>query len=391
LYLFQGPVYFHLAIPLILMLWGFSAQDDRRTWFVLVIASVWSGISRINWYPVPGLLASALFLLEVPYQGKKLWRYLLRPTLWSLVGFAVAFASQRIYIALSDIPDANFFYTSLTSNLLWYRLFPNASYSLGVLPATLIASLPMWAAMLTALRQRRADLHPLRLGLIFVALLALFAGGLVVSMKIGGGVDIHNLDAYLSMLLIVTVYLVFARYTPETGSLASPISLHWGVLALLVAVPAWFGLQGGVTFKTYDAARTDAVLAELQAQVDAVNAQGGEILFITQRHLVSMHMLNSVEMIPEYEREELMEMAMGNNQDYLQIFRKDLESQRFAAIVVDPLSYRLLGKNYAFGEENNAWVRRAMKPILCNYREAAIFPEDQVAIYVPPQGEPHCP
>ena len=391
LYLFQGPVYFHLAIPLILMLWGFSAQDDRRTWIVLIIASIWSGISRINWYPMPGILASVLYLLEVPYQGKKLRRYLLKPVLWIVTGFGIAFATQRAYIVFSGIPDPEFFYTSLTSNLLWYRLFPNASYSLGVLPAALIASLPMWVAMLAILRQRRAVLHPLRLGLILAALLVLFAGGLVVSMKIGGGVDIHNLDAYLSTLLIVVAYLVFARYTPETGSLVNPVNLHWSVLAVLVAVPAWFALQGSVSFKTYDPVRTEAVLAELQAQVDAVDAQGGQILFITQRHLVSMHMLNGVEMVPEYEREELMEMAMGNNQDYLQIFRTDMEGQRFAAIVVDPLSYRLLGKNYAFGEENNAWVRRAMKPILCNYQEAAVFPEHQVAIYVPQVGERHCP
>jgi len=391
LYLFQGPVYFHLAVPLILMLWGYSKQNDRRTWIFLILASIWSGLSRINWYPMPGILASVLFLLEVPYQGKKLWRYLLKPALWSVVGFGIAFATQRAYIALSGIPDADFFYTSLTSNLLWYRLFPNASYQLGVLPAALIASLPMWGAMLTVLRQRRAEVHPLRLVLIFTALLALFAGGLVVSMKIGGGVDIHNLDAYLGLLLIVTAYLVFAGYTSETESPASPINLHWSVLALLVAVPVWFALQGSVSLKTYDSTRTGAVLAELQAQVDEVNAQGDEILFITQRHLVSMHMLDGVTMIPEYEREELMEMAMGDNQDYLQIFRVDMESQRFAAIVVDPLSYRLLGKNYAFGEENNAWVRRVMKHILCNYQEAMVFPEDQVAIYVPQEGERQCP
>ena len=104
-----------------------------------------------------------------------------------------------------------------------------------------------------------------------------------------------------------------------------------------------------------------------------------------------MHMLNGVKMIPEYEREELMEMAMGDNQDYLQIFQADMENQRFAAIIVDPLSYRLLGQNYAFGEENNAWVRRVMKPILCNYQEDAIFPADQIAIYVPQQGKRQCP
>jgi hypothetical protein len=160
---------------------------------------------------------------------------------------------------------------------------------------------------------------------------------------------------------------------------------------LLVAVPAWFALQGSVAVKTFDAARAEAVLAQIQAQVDDTNARGGEILFITQRHLVSMQMLNNVRMVPEYEREELMEMAMGNNQAYLKIFREDMAAQRFNLILVDPLNYRLLGKHYAFGEENNAWAQRVMKPILCNYQESDLFPEDQVAIYVPQEGTRQCP
>ena len=391
LYLLQGPVYFHLAIPLLLILWGFSVDDDRRNWLVLIIASIWSGLSRINWYLMPGILASVLFLLKVPYQGKKLFRYLLKPALWFIVGFGIAFASQQVYIAFSGIPNLEFFYTSLTSNLLWYRLFPNTSYSVGVLPAALIASLPMWTAIYLALRQRRRDLHPLRLGLIFAALLVLFIGGLVVSMKIGGGVDIHNLDAYLSMLLIVTAYIVFRKYTPEDGEVSKLFTLPWGLVVLLIAVPAWFLLQSNGGFKAYDPARAQTVIQKIQAYVDDANTQDREILFITQRHLISMHMLDDVEMTPEYEREELMEMAMGNNQEYLQIFRADMESQRFAAIVVDPLAYRLLGKNYAFGEENNAWVRRVMKHILCNYQEALVIPEDQIAIYVPQVGERQCP
>ena len=391
LYLFQVPVYFHLAVPLTLMLWGYSSQNDRRTWFVLILTSIWSGLSRINWYPMPGILASVLFLLEVPYQSKKFWRYLLKPILWTFVGFGVALATQRIYIAISGIPNPEFFYTSLTSNLLWYRLFPNASYSIGVMPAALIASLPMWIAIFVVLRQRRTDFHPLRLTLIFAALLVLFAGGLVVSMKIGGGVDIHNLDAYFSTMLIVTAYIVFRKYTLETNENIIPLTFPWGLAVLLVAVPAWFllGANGGT--RVYDAARTQTALDELQTRVDEANAQSNEVLFITQRHLASMHMLDNVEMIPEYEREELMEMAMGDNQEYLKIFRADMENQRFAAIVVDPLSYRLLGRDYVFGEENNAWVRHVMKPILCNYREDVVFPADQIAIYVPQEGMRQCP
>ena len=65
----------------------------------------------------------------------------------------------------------------------------------------------MWFAITLRSSPAPWGVHLLRLGLIFAALLVLFAGGLVVSMKIGGGVDIHNLDAYLSLLLIVTVYL----------------------------------------------------------------------------------------------------------------------------------------------------------------------------------------
>lgn len=390
LYLFQGPIYLHLTIPLILMLWGYSTQNDRRTWIFLIIASVWSGLSRLNWYPVPGILASVLYLLEVPYQGHNFWRYLRKPMLWFTLGVIIAFSTQRLYISLSGIPNPELFYTSLTSNLLWYRLFPNASYGIGVLPAALIASSPPWLVMSTILR-RGGDFHPLRLSLIFAALLTLFIGGLVVSMKIGGGVDIHNLDAYLGILLIVTAYLVFGKYTSENGELRKSTPLDWKAALLLIAVPAWFLLGSNAGIKTYSETWTQAVLRMLQAQVDATITQNGEILFITQRHLISMGMLDNVEMVPEYEREELMEMAMGNNQKYLQIFRTDMENQRFVAIVVDPLSYRLLGKYYSFGEENNAWVRRVMKPILCNYQEYEVFSEDQIAIYTPQKGERTCP
>jgi len=153
----------------------------------------------------------------------------------------------------------------------------------------------------------------------------------------------------------------------------------------------WSGIQSNIGLRSYDDQRTQIVLTDLQARVDQVNAQGGEILFITQRQLISMGMLHGVTLIPEYEREDLMEMAMGNNDIYLQNFRNDVQNQRFALIVVDPLKYRLLGKNYPFGEENNVWVSRVMKQILCNYREEALFPADSIALYVPQAGERHCP
>jgi hypothetical protein len=391
LFIWMGPVYFHLAIPVIIVLIGFSSHDDRRSWVAVLVASIWCGWSRVNWYPMPGMIAAVLYLMEVPVSGKPLWRYLLKPALWFVIGTLTAFAAQRVYIALSGIPASELFYTSLTSDLLWNRLWPNSSYFLGILPAAILASLPSWIAMYIVVRSRRQDWHPVRLFFLFAALFVLFVGGVIVSLKIGGGANLHNMDAYFSLTLIVLAYLVFARYRRENGESAQPVAVPWLVVVLLLLMPVWAYGQFDLGLRTYDSARTAKVLSELQGYVDDVNAQGGEILFITQRHLISMHMLTGVELVPEYEREDLMEMAMGNDVPYLDQFGDDMENQRFALIVVDPLNYKLLPEDRSFAEENNVWVRRVMKQILCNYREEAIFPEDELALYVPREGTRQCP
>lgn len=162
------------------------------------------------------------------------------------------------------------------------------------------------------------------------------------------------------------------------------------LVALIVLVPVWLGQRPSSAFVSYDRAAGQAAITELQRRVDAVNAAGGEILFITQRHLIAMNMLHSVKLIPEYEREELMEMAMADNQVYLDEFKAEIRARRFSAIVVDPLAVNLLGSDYSMGEENNAWVRYVAKPVLCNYRADQTFAGDHIVIYVP-QETPQCP
>jgi hypothetical protein len=316
----------------------------------------------------------------------------------------VAFLSMQAYIALSGIEKTGDFYTSLTSTLLWYRLWPNATYSLGVLPGIALYSLPMW--MVLGIVFARRDMHPLRVGLLVFGLAVLFLGGIVVSMKIGGGGDIHNMDAYGVALIVIAAHLFFGRYTPEmvvehrrdtvveqrrdSGETRQPVKFHWVVAALLVLGMVWFAQRASIGVVTYDKAESQVTLTELQRQVDLVNASGGEILFITQRHLIAMKMLQSVQLIPEYEREELMEMAMANNEAYLDRFKAEIRAQRFAAIVVDPLAVNLLGSDYAMGEENNAWARFVAKQVLCHYRADQTFAADRIVVYVP-QETPTCP
>jgi hypothetical protein len=387
--LFTLPLYLHLAVPVFILLWGFSARNERRTWLWLVLASIWAGLSRLNWYPMPGMLAAALYFLEVPAE-KKGWSYLLKPAVWFVVSTAIAFLSMQIYIALSGISNPGDFYTSLSSTKLWERLWPNSSYFLGVLPGIVIFSAPLWLVLFYGWRVGGARDKSRATWLLLLELLVLFVGGLVVSMKIGGGADIHNMDAYVVLLLVIAGYLLFgARHAQQA---AQPVRAYpWAIIALLVLVPAWFSVLDKASFWQYDPASSQATLAGLQQEVDQVNSQGGEILFITQRHLISMHMLKGVTLVPEYEREELMEMAMAQNTAYLQVFRADLQKHRFAAIVVDPLRYNFVGDEEAMGAENNAWTRYIVKNILCFYREGPSYPDDHIAIYVPQTGAQQCP
>ena len=409
-YFLTLPLYLHLAVPVFIMLWGFSATNNRRTWIALIVASIWAGLSRLNWYPVPGILAVVLFLMEAPnvkqeistqyairnrYYVLRIAYYVLRslvkPFAWFIIGTIIAFFTQRLYIAFSGIPNAGDFYTSLRSSLLWDRLWPNPSYILGIVPGIVIFSLPLWLAIGMGMWQRRQRSNPLRAGLVGLALLVLFGGGVLVSLKIGGGADLHNMDAYAVLLMIIAAYVFFGRIAPESGQESTQPKFHWAIIALLVLVPAWFILQGKSSFWTYDPAQAQATLTALQRRVDSIQASGGEVLFITQRHLIAMHMLHDVTLIPEYEREELMEMAMAGNETYLDEFRAQLRAHRFAAIVVDQLTINFVGEGEAMGAENDAWTRYVSKRILCTYRQDEIFAADRIAVYVPQEGDGQCP
>ncbi|MCX6071825.1 MAG: hypothetical protein NTU91_13380 [Chloroflexi bacterium] len=223
LFLMQGPVYYHLLLSAWIVLMGASGSRRRRTILVVILASAWAGISRVNWYPVPAILAIALYLLEQPLTGtrRRMVTYLGWPLAYAVAGGLAAFAAGRAYAALSGNPVAEFG-SSFTSDLLWYRLLPSATYPLGVLPGSLLASAgPILLVILWA-RYHRRGMHPIRWIGLAGALAGLLAGGLVVSAKIGGGGNLHNLDAYLVLLLVIAVYMAFDRAECDTA----PSALH---------------------------------------------------------------------------------------------------------------------------------------------------------------------
>jgi len=116
------------------------------------------------------------------------WRW---PLAWIVSGSLLAFLSSAAYAQLSG-NSLSQFGSSFTSDLLWYRLMPNATYPMGILPGIGIAILPPALLIACSLRQPVAR-DPFRLTLLIGVLAVLLLGGLVVSVKIGGGGDLHNL------------------------------------------------------------------------------------------------------------------------------------------------------------------------------------------------------
>jgi hypothetical protein len=370
LFIFQGPVYYHLLVCTAIVLGGFDRRHFWRSLLAVALASLWAGISRVNWLPMPAFLALAIYLLETPLGGwKQLKSYLLPAAVWSVVGLAAAYAANQLYIRLSGQPDLSVFKSSFSQDLLWYRLWPSPTYPPGILPMTLLLSLPVLALILINLR--RADLHFLRLLGLAGMTAVLLGGGLVVSTKIGGGSNLHNLDAYFVLLLVWGAYLLAGAAQPETGS--ERARRPWLLVVLTLAFPLVQLLQAGQPVQFPDPAQDRAVLAGVKAEVERA-AQGGPVLFIWQRQLLTFHEISGVSLIPEYETVDLMEMAMANNPTYLGRFYADLASHRFALIVVDQQNGLTKTAEDSFPEENNVWVERITHPLLAHYRVRANFP-----------------
>jgi hypothetical protein len=363
LFILQGPVYYHLLIMVILVLWGARSDRWQRTFFVVVIASIWAGISRINWIPVPGLLAAAIYILETKRGARGALKYGQAPLIWVAAGTIAGLLTHQLYGALA--PSGTDWLTSIqNSPLLFYRLLPNPTFEAGVLLAAAFAAAPLLAVALRALARRPHLWGFFRAFSLLLLLLALFLGGLLVSAKIGGGDDLHNMDAFLTHLMVVGSYVIFRRDTPDAPEERARPTTNWIAFSWVLIVPVIFALGRGGPSPAPDMKGAGVALARIQDAVDGITADGGEVLFISQRHLLSFGLIDGVELIPEYEKTFLMEMAMSGNEDYFHGFRSDLEQGKYALIIVEKQNKVYKDREYVFGDEDNAWVKHVSVPLL---------------------------
>jgi hypothetical protein len=419
LFLLMPPVYYHLLVPVILVLWAFNCSRPFQTLIIVLLASAWAGVSRVNWIPVPGMLAAVLYFLEVelvprlhqtapdgPHDADQstpatlsrpgfgsMLRYLVWPLVWFCLGSLIGFATQSAYKSWSGNPPDQFG-SSFSSDLLWYRLLPNATYPLGVLINVALVVFPL-AIILGGIK----SVHWLRRLGIWAILFVLFAGGIVVSVKIGGGSNLHNLDAFLTLLMVAASYAFFNQVAQD-GPIQAPRESYRPsplVTWLALALPVIFALASPSAPVLPSPAVANKALAVIQQAVDQAGQNNGKVLMLTERQLLLFKNITGAAMQPDYEKVFLMEMAMGNNRNYLDTFAADLKAHKYALLVSEPVKLNYQDRTRSFNEENNAWVDRVSKVILCYYEPVKsaeitqILKPVRAQLLVPRQPDANCP
>jgi hypothetical protein len=219
--------------------------------------------------------------------------------------------------------------------------------------------------------------------LLNAILIVFFAGGIVVSVKIGGGTNLHNMDAFLVFLLIAAAYCYFKGFISETGTAYDRHPIHWIVTALLIIMPVSYVIQVDKNIRSFDNQPVIQDLEKLQDIIDATPVENGQVLFISQRHYITFNYVRGVTLVPDYEKVFLMEMAMADNQVYLGQFEQDLKSHRFALIVSEPLYMVVQDEEDDYFEENNAWTTRVTALIRKYYQESVRLPAALIVVSEP--------
>ena len=342
----------------------------------IVAASLYVGLSRWTWVFAPGAWAALIdLLLYYPTREGTWFKRLLPTVLMAVLGVVPGFLlniNNFIGYSTGTIDTAN-------QPLLWYRLLPNDTLGPGILLLMLMYTGPLLALLVYQTATRSWKLDAWQLLAVWGGLMAFLGAGLVISTKIGGGGDLHNLDMYIGTLIFVTALGLFVS-PPRIGS--------WPAWALtLLCLMAFLPLHPFTPFHPSAAysqwldlptqSEMDGALKEIRTQVDSAS-QHGEVLFMDQRQLLTFGYVDAVPFIPEYEKKYMMDQALASNKPYFLPYYRDLANQRFALIVTEVLKVNLKSQNGVFADENDLWVIWVSQPTLCFYEP--IYTEKSVGV-----------
>jgi hypothetical protein len=153
------------------------------------------------------------------------------------------------------------------------------------------------------------------------------------------------------------------------------------VMALMV--PILFTLRSVRAMDLPSQTVVQASLANIRYYTHEAIQQGGRVLFISERHLLTFRDIRGVPLIPEYEKIVLMEMAMSGNEGYMGRFNQDIKDHSYSLIITDPINLTKQSDTGKFGEENKVWRKYVNKQITCYYELVASMTDVGFEIFVP--------
>ena len=422
LFLNQGPIYTPIVLVAILV----AGARRKPLWIglpLIFLAGYYTRISRISWMVAPAMWAVMIALADgfiKPNRGDRLaWQDWGKVVLYGMSGFLGGFGLKRGWKKLSSVLGANSApevasssagasepgLSQATANLvehvsetggsnfltdqplLWERLWPNPTYGLGLILALILAVAPVVILLVYLVRSRCWKLNRWQQVGLLAILGAFLSVGLVISVKIGGGSNLHNLDMFL-IGLVFTAALAW-----ENGGQDLLANLNeqaiWIkiVMFFIVLIPAFTPLADATPLELPPEDNLEWTMKLLSIETQKIMERDGEILFMDQRQLLTFGTLGDIPLIPEYEKKKVMDRALSGDAEYFAEFYADLAAQRFDLIIADPQRIRYADEDEGWGAENDAWVRWVTEPLLCYYKPVytnkrtsvwMLYPRDEV-------------
>ena len=401
-FLSEGPIYAPLIFSAIMVLLAGESKNYILSLVLVLCAGFYTNLTRFTWIIAP-VIWSFLLIYFREKDSSAVKRYL------KSLGIALAGLCGGIVLPnIIPIPTSSIILEENTSagmmstirnifqsqDLLWYRLFPSGTFSMGILPALFLITIPLFIILGLYIKDRKIQIEKSERFFLIASLIGFLLVGCVVSVKIGGGSNLHNMDMFL--LTILFVFYIFWERGMAVWFMEKIKKNNWvsGVALILLLYPSLCYINSVRPLSLPSQQIVQGSLQEIQNAVDEVGA-GRDILFIDQRQLLTFGEIQNVDLIGEYEKKLLMNEALSGNQAYFDAFYQDLRDHRFALIIAEPVRAVYQSDENNFGEENDAYVKWVSKPLLCYYEPMKTLQEVGVELLIPRQSEPsenlNCP
>ena len=414
LFLMQGPIYTPLTLAATLVAFG-SRTPLVINCILTAVAGFYAVMSRSTWIAAPSAFAVFLQFLDQnaisnEHEKKARWGKSIALGLSGLAGAGIymkrdlfagllhigkqtaaettAAASAAATEAMEAVPQiftpAWFRYYLGRQALLFDRLWPNETYRPGIVLGLALAVLPVIILIIIWARQRRWKLDRWQKLLLFAGSGIFLIAGLIFSVKIGGGSNLHNLDMFLILILIISALAWKAGMGEWLAEKIRIDSLLCLILLTAILIPCWENLTTAVPRRYPKPEITADAVDKIRTVID--EHPGEDILFMDQRQLLTFGTVQKIPLIADYEKKWMMDEAMANDAAYFEPYFKDLKVHRFAAIISEPLHIKFQGSGGDFSEENDLFVTYISLPTLCYYEPYETYPEQGVEILVPRDG-----